>query len=599
MQPYSTPAPTTPAPPDRKLTPVAPVERPKRGFPWGWVLLLAVIAAGAFLWQRKAADQAAGPKTAAASVRSSKVGGGKVSHTIRLTGTTGPEKFSTILGPQLRGSRSVMGGGGPVMGRGSSGRGGGSGGPTVSSNSGGGSSGGSGGSSSGGSSAGAGLSSAMSAGGGGGGLAGGASGASMGGGAGVRSASSALRSSTSRERTSSRSSSSGAGRSTASAAASTLGSEGLGSTSSSLYGGGGSSGGGGGGSSMGDFGAILQDLIKPGSSVNKGTQVAEFDRQYMLQRLDDYKAGVVQQELNMKRLESDLDVSRKSHEQSILIAKADVEKAKLDLRTVPVRSAIDTERFKLALEEAEARYKQLLQEVPYVRAGEAAQVKLSEMDLQQSKIELRRAEANADRMVVKAPIDGMVVMLQMFRGSEFGQVQAGDPIPPGMPYLQIVDPSSMIVNATVNQVDVEKIRVGAKARIRFDAFPDLELPGRVYSLAAMPRSGMSARASYLKEIPVRVRLDRMDPRVIPDLSVSVDVVIEEEEAAAIVPLGSVFRDGDAGTPYVFVRAGDRWERRGVELGLASSTMVAVRTGVKAGETIADQRPPTPAPEQSS
>lgn len=351
---------------------------------------------------------------------------------------------------------------------------------------------------------------------------------------------------------------------------------------------------------MSDFGAILQDLIKPGSLVRKGDQVAEFDRQYMLQRLDDFKAGVVQQELNMKRLEADLAVSRKAHEQSILIAKADVDKAKLDLRTVPVRSSIETERFKLALEEAEARYKQLMMEVPYVRAGEDAQVKLSEMDLQQSKLELRRAEANADRMIVKAPIDGMVVMLQMFRGSEFGQVQAGDPIPPGMPYMQIVDPSSMIVNAFVNQVDVEKVRVGAKARIRFDAFPDLELPGHVFSLAAMPKSGQSARANYLKEIPVRIRLDKMDPRVIPDLSVSVDVIVSEEEASAVVPLNSVFRDGGAqATPYVYVMSSGRWERRAVEVGLASNTHIAVRSGLKAGEMVAEERPPAAQAPQSS
>lgn len=343
---------------------------------------------------------------------------------------------------------------------------------------------------------------------------------------------------------------------------------------------------------MSDFGAILQSLIKPGSMVRKGDQVAEFDRQYMLQRLDDFKAGVIQQELNIKRLEAELEVSRKAHEQSILVAKGDVEKARLDLKTVPVRSAIETERFKLALEEAEARYKQLLQEVPYVRIGHEAQMKLAEMDLQQSKLELRRAEANAERMVVRAPIDGMVVMLQIFRGSEFGQVQAGDPIPPGMPYMQIVDPSSMIVNAVVNQVDVEKVRVGARARVRFDAFPDLELPGRVFSIAAMPRSGNSARANYLKEIPVRIRLERMDPRVIPDLSVSVDVVIAEEEAAAIAPLGSVFRDGDANSaPYVFVRSGDRWQRREVELGLASYTQVVIRKGLKPGEVVAEERPP--------
>ena len=59
-------------------------------------------------------------------------------------------------------------------------------------------------------------------------------------------------------------------------------------------------------------------------------------------------------------------------------------------------------------------------------------------------------------MIVRSSMARMVVMMQMFRGSEFGQVQQGDPVRPGMAFMQVVDSNSMIVNATINQVDVEK-----------------------------------------------------------------------------------------------------------------------------------------------
>jgi multidrug resistance efflux pump len=399
-----------------------------------------------------------------------------------------------------------------------------------------------------------------------------------------------MRSATSRERSSSGGSSrSASAGGIAAAASSTMGGEGLGSTSGSLFGGGGSSGGGGGGGGSTEFGSVLQDLIPAGAIVKKGQKIAEFDRQYMLQRLDDYKAGVEQQELNLVRQKASIEESRKAHEQSVAVAKAAVEKAKLDLKTVPVRSPMDAERFKLALEEAEARYKQVLAEVPHVRAGEEAQLKISELDLQQSKLEERRAEANADRMVMKAPIAGMAVMMRMFRGGEFGQSQVGDPVPAGYPFMQIVDTSSMIVNALVNQVDVERLRVGQKASVRFDAFPDLTLPGRVYSIAAMPRNSFSARASFLKEIPVTIKLEAMDPRVIPDLSVSADVLVGEEDAEAIAPLSAVFQEAN-GKPYAFVQTPEGWERRQVQLGRSSFTSVAIRSGLKAGEIVAEDRP---------
>jgi multidrug efflux pump subunit AcrA (membrane-fusion protein) len=47
-------------------------------------------------------------------------------------------------------------------------------------------------------------------------------------------------------------------------------------------------GGGAGGGGMSEFMLLLQDAVKPGSRVKKGDVVAEFDRQFMLQRLDDF-----------------------------------------------------------------------------------------------------------------------------------------------------------------------------------------------------------------------------------------------------------------------------------------------------------------------
>ena len=98
------------------------------------------------------------------------------------------------------------------------------------------------------------------------------------------------------------------------------------------------------------------------------------------------------------------------------------------------------------------------------------------------------------------------------------------------------------------------------------------------------------RANWVRTVPVRLKLDQIDPRVIPDLSGSADVVLAEEKQAAVAPLESIFRDGPDGRPYVFVEAPTGFERREVELGLASSIAVAVRSGLRQGEVIALTRP---------
>jgi HlyD family secretion protein len=569
--------PQTSGNPIQEVQPHSPVNPPRivsnepappRRHYWRWLLVLAAIAAGGLWWQTKRNNDA---KTAGVSlVRTATATSGNLEQTIRLSGVTGAETFVSIIAPQLRGSRgsysasSLMGGGGTRQLQASS-----SATVTVQSNSGGNSSSSSG------------SSDLM---------------ASTGGsGSANASTSRSVKSSTSRVSSGSSGGSSGSKGSSGSpggATSASSGSDGMGSTASSLPGG--SSGGGGGGGS--DFMLMLQKVSPAGSLAKKGDVVAEFDRQYMLTRLDDYRAVVASSEAGFKRQRAEMQVSNKAQDQTILAAKGAMEKAALDLKTTPVRGAIDAERLRLAYEDAKARYNQQLNAVPFQNVGDKAQLRAAEIEMQQTKLELKRAETNANRMLTKAPIDGLVVMLNTFRGGEFNPIGEGDQLYPGQMFMQIVDTRSMVLNTTVNQSDVEQMRIGAKATVHFDAYPDLELPARVVAIGAITRPG-GLRGDYYKEIPVRLKLEKMDPRVIPDLSISADVIVNTEKQASIVPREAVFTDQVAGAkPFVFVQSMQGWQKREVETGTSSFTHTSILKGLSAGEKIALNRPDTgPAP----
>ena len=572
----SSPAPlTAPIPPAHEPESPRPLRKGRRKIWWflGVLVVIAAIAVGA-LWQKQVAVRRKAVGAGGVAVRTYTVRNGIVEKTLRLTGTTAAEHYVSLIAPQLRGSRSGYGRDY------SSRRSGGSSTATVSADT-------SGSSSSSSSSSSASLSSPS-------GPSVSASSASDTGGGATSVTSSGVSRATNRS-TSSRVSSGGqsGGSSGASLAVTQAASTGvdLGSTASLLPGG----GGGGGGS--GDFSLILQKLAPAGSFVRKGDVVAEFDRQFMLLRLDDYRDAVRQQQLDMINLRSSLEVSRTKRRQDLEAAKGQIEKAQLDLKTTPVRSEIDAEYLRLALDQAEAQYKALMEQAKYADISEVAAIRKEELDNQKAELELKRAEANVDKMVARAAIDGLVVMQNIVRGTDYGQIQAGDQLAPGQFYMQIVDPRSMVVNATVNQVDAELLRIGQKARVRFDAYPDLELPAHVYSIGAMTKAG-GMRATFFKEIPVKLRLDRLDPRVIPDLSVAVNVILDAEKAeTAVAPLAGIFRDAPDAQPYVFVKTGESWERREVELGVVSYIEAAVRSGLRPGEVIALDRPEPQKPGQ--
>lgn len=361
---------------------------------------------------------------------------------------------------------------------------------------------------------------------------------------------------------------------------------GLGSTASAIPGGGGGGSGGPGGG--GDFSLVLMNLPNAGGHVKKGDPVAEFDRVNMLNRIDDYKDSVIQAEASIRNKMANLAVADEAHKQQVRAAKADLDKAKLDLQTLSVVSDIDAERLKLAAEETAARYQQLLKEVPLLAASQKADLRGAELTRDESKIELQKAISNADHMILKAPMDGIVVMQSIRRGNELAQARAGDTIYPGQGFMSIVDPGSMVMNASVNQVDSELLRIGMRATVHLDAYPGIELPAHVYSIGAVPVSGR--RPNFMREIPVRLKLEKVDPRVVPDLSASADVALDSQPQATLAPLASILQDAPAAKPFVFLRSANGWQKREVELGPRNNVAVAIRSGLSAGDVVALDMP---------
>jgi multidrug efflux pump subunit AcrA (membrane-fusion protein) len=348
-------------------------------------------------------------------------------------------------------------------------------------------------------------------------------------------------------------------------------------------------GGPGGGQSQGQS-MIVVSLVASGSRVKKGDVIATFDTEATQTRVDDFASTLAQRQAGLERAKTQLDVARKTHQQSVDSAQASVQKAQLDLKTVPVLSAIDAETLRLNADESEAVHKQLLTEVPWMETSLDSQWKTAQLSVSEAESELKMAQANLEKLLLRAPLDGLAVVQTMMRNSSMDTIKVGDQVGTGAQLIKVVDTSSMLVNASVNQVNGDWVRVGAKARVHFDAFPDLSLPAEVVSVSAMPKSSGGRNASAnVKEIPLSLKLSSVDPRVIPDLSVSADIVLGSEAQTVMVPRQAVFQDGPTGKPFVYVQQASGWERRDVELGAANFISVAIRSGLKSGEVVACDR----------
>jgi len=351
---------------------------------------------------------------------------------------------------------------------------------------------------------------------------------------------------------------------------------------------GGSRGSGGpGGSTVGQL--ILIKLAAAGTHVKKGDVIAEFDSQWEQERIDDNRANVVQAKAAVDQRKAEIAIESEAEQQLLRLARADHEKAKLDLKTAEVRSAIDAEKLKLAVEETAARAKQMEDQVRLRKVSQEADIRSLEMQVKQEQYNIDRRSRNIERMTIRAPIAGLVVMQSIFRNGQFGQVQEGDQVFPGTYFMQIVDLSEMVVNGTVNQVDGHVLSLGQTATIRLEAYPDLKLPGKVVSVGAMAAGGSrgyrgSSRDLWVKQIPVRFSIEAPDRRVIPDLSASAEVVLHREKETLQVVREAVIEEG--GQTYARVRRGEQFEKRPIQVGRGNGTHFVVLAGLQPGEDVA-------------
>jgi HlyD family secretion protein len=271
---------------------------------------------------------------------------------------------------------------------------------------------------------------------------------------------------------------------------------------------------------------VLTALIENGSRVKKGDDLAEFDRVQQLDAARESQAKFedlghqVEQRIAQNRAETE---KRRSDRQK---AEADLAKAEIQLRKGVLLNEIDRLKNETKAADAKARVASLKKSHAYQDTAEAAALRILELQRDRQKVAWERAEANAEKLVIKAPISGMAVLENIWRNGSMGPPQEGDQMYPGQPLLRIFDPSHMLVHAYVAEPDGAVLLPSARATVQLDAYPNLRFTARFESASPV---AAAAVGSPIKTFAARFRLDQTDPNLLPDLSAAVIIEPGEEQ----------------------------------------------------------------------
>jgi len=276
------------------------------------------------------------------------------------------------------------------------------------------------------------------------------------------------------------------------------------------------------------------------------------------------KAGVLQAEATLRNAEADYERNSKLYSGGV-VSKADLDRSLAQRDTA--RALLDSANQSSTMTDLGPR-------VEEIRAAEA--------QVQQMKAALDYTETQLAATEIKAPVSGTVLQRIVERGemvspSSFGDAGARTSV------VSLADLNDLQIELDISQSDFSRLKMGQRAEIIPEAFPNLKYKGFIAEIA--PEANRAKATVQLK-----VKVEDPDQQLRPEMNARVNFLADSSpgelktSSRILVPkAGVVKKDGN---DFVFVIKNNRVEQRAVRVGQESGEFYSVIDGLSGGESIA-------------
>lgn len=232
-------------------------------------------------------------------------------------------------------------------------------------------------------------------------------------------------------------------------------------------------------------------------------------------------------------------------------------------------------------------------ELERVQRQTRANVVQAESDFRARQMEVDRQRsrlANLERQIeachIVAPTNGVVIYhstMQASRRRWGGEpLQAGSTVVERQELIHIPVEGGMIVEFSVPESNMTKLKLDQAARVKVEAVPGSEYAGHLSRIGLLPDGRNAWLNPDLQLYNCEVELDSYD-QLRAGMNCEVEMQIEHHEQALFVPIQSVIRVG--AEPVVYLMTAGKLQQRPIKVGLDNGRMIHVLEGVAEGEQV--------------
>lgn len=323
----------------------------------------------------------------------------------------------------------------------------------------------------------------------------------------------------------------------------------------------------------------ISQLVPEGTIVKKGDFVASLDNADILTKQNDQQLELDKLEAQFTQTTLDTMLNLRSARDELVNLRFDLEQKQLEKEQSKYEAPSVIRQAELAYEKAERTLKQKEDNYKTKEIQARTQMQIIGADLQRRKNRMKEINDVLAQTTITAPKSGMVIYEKSWDGVKrtVGSVlQIWD----GGIVATLPDLTQMEVVTYVNEVDIQKVRVGQKVKIELDAAPDKHLNGVVSSVATI---GQQKPNSDAKVFEVLINVLTKDSTLRPAMTTSCRILSESYRDGLQIPLEAIHNDKHE--TYVFRSENGRTVEQQIKVAAVNETSVLISNGLKEGEKV--------------
>ena len=324
----------------------------------------------------------------------------------------------------------------------------------------------------------------------------------------------------------------------------------------------------------------IAELVEDGTQVKAGDTVCVFDPSEVNKAILESEDRLIVSRAEMEKMMAQHQLDMENLQAEYRTSEITFEITRMQLESAAHESDIKRREIELNLEKAGIALERAKEQIENRRRIHLEEQKQMQLSIDEDEARLKEAHETLDKLSMVSPSDGIAIISHNW--STQNKYQIGDQMWPNNTLMQLPNLSKLKTKININEVDISYITRDLRVEVKPDAFSDSTFTGRVIHVANLAVN--KDNNSNIKVFPVEILLDQANKNLLPGLTVSCRVVIDEIEDVQYIPLEALHTEGNI--KYVYRRKGGEYERVEVQTGLTNSDYVIITEGLKRNDHVA-------------